>query len=249
MNSICKKRRRVRYLMWRRRQNRHRVRMLEFEKLRWLWQRQKKGLDWDPSDCMSSSSSSTIRSPSPAALAATTASASAPMANAIMYDNDKRDSFPLHFHHLSSPTPLFVLGKKEHGNCDVSSSSSAVTLACPCLQSDGWYPQVADKERTLPFFSSPSSSSTAYSGRSSAMSPPHTILPPSSSSSSSSSTTLPTTNDIKHAKKTRFFDSWKWYDTKIKRRRMIWQWSVAMGHCTYEHARTISTIIEKWEHV
>lgn len=65
-----------------------------------------------------------------------------------------------------------------------------------------------------------------------------TIIPPSPWPAVSASTALP----VADARRLRY-----WIKNQKKRRRLIWQWSVAMGYCRYSHACRIDALIVQLE--
>ncbi|CDS12188.1 hypothetical protein LRAMOSA04383 [Lichtheimia ramosa] len=95
-------------------------------------------------------------------------------------------------------------------------STSTTSTTSTTLTSDE---SLFSRPRSITFFNSPSSSTAASSYTTSTLHPsPVPVIPP----------------PVKQ--------SWI-YNNKRKRRRLMWQWSVAMGYCRYSHAARMENVI------
>ncbi|ORX60467.1 hypothetical protein DM01DRAFT_324740 [Hesseltinella vesiculosa] len=251
----------LRYLYWRHRRKRYHVRLLEYEKLRWLWHQQddkeEKKYHERHRHRRPSSMATLTEDPRDARKFYPSLSSTDGDDDEIKEERDLGVQDPF----VRRDSNLLTVSKFNSDKLDSSttSSSSAVTLASPGFPSDpAWSAHhLFDEEKALPGYATPSSSSmrslhspvlslpvpVTRPGHESRQKLGRSPSPPSSSSSSSSSS-LPTST---FGRPPRSVDSWQWYDTKAKRQRMVWQWSVAMGRCQYAHARNLTAVIERWE--
>ncbi|KAJ8654241.1 hypothetical protein O0I10_010063 [Lichtheimia ornata] len=106
-----------------------------------------------------------------------------------------------------------------------STSTTTTTTTSTTLTSDE---SLFSRPRSITFFNSPSTSTAASSYTSSSTLHHSPTLPP----------TPPVLPDIPPPIK----QSWI-YNNKRKRRRLMWQWSVAMGYCRYSHAARMENVI------
>ncbi|CAO3593286.1 unnamed protein product [Absidia cylindrospora] len=181
----------------------------------------------------------------------------------------------LHHHHQhqssssSSASSSSTRKASSHGHQGsfYSSSSSTTTLASSCIQqyrgkkenNPDIIPCLTSSPTTLSF-SSPTSPSSSlketcdlfYNNQekeektdSKDRPNTHSFVSLYDKKDSSSSFVKPTQPKPAKSSSSSPHTTWSFYDTKAKRTRMIWKWSVAMGYCHYDHAKMITSIIDQ----
>ncbi|SAL98138.1 hypothetical protein [Absidia glauca] len=262
----------VRYICWRMKQRRRRIRLLEYEKLRWLWHQQhyKTGIHDDHPALHRKESDeeeicSYFDSSSSSSLSVTTISENEKETK--HHDGNCDDSghsrtpslvltIPSPTYHPHDPSPNHHTAThkphKHHHQCShthsssnvesyYSSSSSTTTLACSCRMNRTLTKE--DKKSCTSFLSSPIASpfirtpTLYYCDRLTNQTNTNKNRRKRDGDDSSYHAFINPT--YKKA------PSWSFYDTKAKRRNIMWKWSVAMGHCHYDHAKSMSSIIDQ----
>lgn len=265
----------VRYIRWRMKQRRRKIRLLEYEKLRWLWHQQQYKMgrhDDHPAlhrkesdeeeDCSYFDHSSS------SSLSVTTVNENEK--EIPHHDGNCDDSrhsrtpslvltIPSPTYHPHDPSPHHHTAPhkphKHHHQCSqtsnthsssnvesyYSSSSSTTTLACSCRMNRTLTKE--EKKSCTSFLSSPTTSPFIQTP---------TLYYYDRLTNQTNTNKTRRKRDGDDSSYYAFINpmykkapSWSFYDTKAKRRNIMWKWSVAMGHCHYDHAKSMTSIMDQ----